>query len=192
MIRKILLGILVFILVLAAGGYFYYRFVIYQPPAISEEDRSSIYLMPLPASLKLKGGEFEITPDLKISFENYSDDQLEKAVERFLQRLSERSGIEFSGDVRSASLIIACHGGSESDVQQLIENESYTLKITSKRIELRSASPYGSLRGLETLLQLLVVEDGKSYFPAAEINDSPRFPWRGLSSFRIHPMNRGK
>jgi len=180
MIKKILLGILVFILVLAAGGYFYYRIVIYQPPAISEEDRSSIYLMPLPSSLKIKGGEFEITRDLKISLDNYSDERLEKAVGRFLERLIERSGVEISSNSQNANFIISCLAGSENEIQQLKEIESYTLNVNSKRIELESASPYGILRGLETLLQLLIVEEDKRYIPAVEIVDSPRFPWRGL------------
>ncbi len=36
------------------------------------------------------------------------------------------------------------------------------------------------MRGLETLLQLLDGDKDGFYFPAVSIQDSPRFPWRGL------------
>lgn len=52
--------------------------------------------------------------------------------------------------------------------------------IDSKGIELTAANPLGIMHGLETLLQL--VESGPQgwVFPDVRIDDTPRFPWRGL------------
>lgn len=59
-------------------------------------------------------------------------------------------------------------------------NESYSLMITppSTVVTLNAATRVGVLRGLETLYQLYNVTDGK--FPAVNIEDSPRFAFRGL------------
>jgi hexosaminidase len=38
----------------------------------------------------------------------------------------------------------------------------------------------GALRGLETLLQLLDADRNGYFFPGVQIEDQPRFPWRGL------------
>ncbi len=181
MIKKIIFSLLGLIAVLIAAGYAYYRLFIYQPPLISDEDRAAIKMMPLPAAMELDGGEFKIKDGINISFRNYSDEKLERAASRFLMRLSESTSVQLSNDEKSdASIIIDCLGDSPEPVQQLREDESYNLKISSQNIVLHSNSPYGTLRGLETLLQLLEVKDEGSYFPALELNDEPRFPWRGL------------
>jgi hexosaminidase len=36
------------------------------------------------------------------------------------------------------------------------------------------------MNGMQTLLQLLNSDEIGYYFPSVEINDEPRFPWRGL------------
>ncbi len=65
--------------------------------------------------------------------------------------------------------------------QRLSDAEDYRLSINGTHARLDAGTPLGAVRGLETLLQL--VQPGKSGFelPAVEIEDFPRFPWRGLS-----------
>jgi hexosaminidase len=60
------------------------------------------------------------------------------------------------------------------------ENESYTLVIKSGDIQLNAETDLGAMHGLETLLQLIQNKNGSYFFPGCIINDSPRFPWRGL------------
>ena len=60
------------------------------------------------------------------------------------------------------------------------EDESYQLLVTSRGIDLKAITDIGALRGLETLLQLLRLDDQGVTVPIIEINDEPRFPWRGL------------
>ncbi len=181
MIKKIIIWILVTILLIVVGGYAYYRLAIYQPPAISAEDRSEINLMPLPAKLKLHSGKFEIADDLHVSFKAFSNDRLKRAAERFMDRLSSTTSIKFKNEPTSGNtIVIDCLNDSSKPIQQVKEDESYSLKISGSAIVLKSNTPYGVLRGLETLLQLVKTDNSQAYFPTVEIEDAPRFAWRGI------------
>jgi hexosaminidase len=65
-------------------------------------------------------------------------------------------------------------------VQSLAENEQYTLEITPAGARLDAPTTVGVIRGLETVLQLLVSDSAGRFLPAVRIEDAPRFPWRGL------------
>ncbi|HEU4870566.1 MAG TPA: family 20 glycosylhydrolase, partial [Pyrinomonadaceae bacterium] len=60
------------------------------------------------------------------------------------------------------------------------ENESYRIDITRRQAMLTAPTVVGALRGLETLLQLLDADRNGYFFPGVQIDDRPRFPWRGL------------
>lgn len=71
------------------------------------------------------------------------------------------------------------------------DDESYQLNIADGRISLRAHSSTGVLYGLMTLSQLLQCETQLCTLPALEINDQPRFRWRGLlldSARRFIPL----
>ena len=64
---------------------------------------------------------------------------------------------------------------------QLPTPESYTLSVTSQRIEIRATSGAGLFYGMQTLLQLMQPASTGSYsVPSVEIEDTPRFAYRGL------------
>ena len=64
---------------------------------------------------------------------------------------------------------------------QLPSPESYTLSVTSQRIETRATSGAGLFYGMQTLLQLMQPTSTGSYsVPSVEIEDTPRFAYRGL------------
>ena len=64
---------------------------------------------------------------------------------------------------------------------QLPSPESYTLSVTSQRIEIRATSGAGLFYGMQTLLQLMQPAGTGSYSVASvEIEDTPRFAYRGL------------
>lgn len=59
--------------------------------------------------------------------------------------------------------------------------ESYTLSVTPQRIEIRATSGAGLFYGMQTLLQLMQPAGTGSYSVASvEIEDTPRFAYRGL------------
>ena len=64
---------------------------------------------------------------------------------------------------------------------QLPSPDSYTLSVTSQRIEIRATSGAGLFYGMQTLLQLMQPASTGSYsVPSVEIEDTPRFAYRGL------------
>ncbi|TDP73276.1 family 20 glycosylhydrolase [Roseateles toxinivorans] len=56
-------------------------------------------------------------------------------------------------------------------------DEGYRLAVRPDGIVLQAATVFGALRGLQTLAQLL---GASTDLPCVEIEDAPRFPWRGL------------
>src|SRR5580692_8873372 len=123
-------------------------------------------LMPWPAQIEMGQGSLAIGPTIRIALSGYSEPRLQKAVRRMGELVPDGS---------PATLIIQCEHAS-APVQQLGEDESYRLEVTPKQAHLSAANPLGVLRGLETFRQLVVSGE----IPAVDIQDRPRFPWRGL------------
>ena len=64
---------------------------------------------------------------------------------------------------------------------QLPSPESYTLSVTPQQILIRATSGAGLFYGMQTLLQLMQPASTGSYsVPSVEIEDTPRFAYRGL------------
>lgn len=68
---------------------------------------------------------------------------------------------------------------SEPAADRSFGPEEYRLVITRKRVELIASEPGGLFYGVQTLRQLVDGSDGKT-LPCLEIQDRPRFAWRGL------------
>ncbi|MGH7600699.1 MAG: beta-N-acetylhexosaminidase [bacterium] len=141
-------------------------------------------LMPLPAKIEFPAGKFNLTDSFKIAIAGNAEPRLYSGATRTLRRLAGRTGLFFPQDflrpgvtVDSPGLTINCERPGQI---KLGEDESYTLTITPAQILLAAQTDLGALRGLETFLQLLAVDEQGYYFPAAKIEDAPRFPWRGL------------
>ncbi|HLP13681.1 MAG TPA: family 20 glycosylhydrolase, partial [Flavobacteriales bacterium] len=60
-------------------------------------------------------------------------------------------------------------------------NGSYSLSVTQKEIKIRAANSDGIFNAFQSLFQLMVSR-GRHLckIPCCEINDSPRFEWRGM------------
>jgi hexosaminidase len=141
-------------------------------------------LVPTPSKVQLLDGKFDLQKDFSMSIKGNPDERIYQYATRVLRRLSGRTGIFFLQDFITSE--------SNSDTCQMIinckrpgkiilnDNESYSLKISTSKVELNSNTDLGALRGMETLLQLLSSDENGYYFPAIQIDDSPRFPWRGL------------
>ena len=145
---------------------------------------STLNVMPVPASIEIAEGQFIITKDFAVSIEGTPDDRIYSATTRFLVRLKNRTGIfinqglvDESANHANASLRIII---DQPGVVEYGENESYTISVTTNGIALKASTDIGALRGLETILQLVTPNADGYYIPTVQINDSPRFPWRGL------------
>ena len=137
--------------------------------------------MPLPAHIVAGQGQFLIDGSFGIGLEGYTEPRLVLARQRFLDRLSQETGIFFQGEAQASPASFTIKTGGASDpVQQLGEDESYRLDISTTHVQLTAANPLGVLRGLQTFLQLVKITPQGFGVPVAAIDDQPRFPWRGL------------
>ncbi|WP_458409417.1 glycoside hydrolase family 20 protein [Bacteroides congonensis] len=63
---------------------------------------------------------------------------------------------------------------------QLPTPESYTLSVTPSRVLIQATSGAGLFYGIQTLLQLSAASGESITVPAVEVQDTPRFAYRGL------------
>jgi hexosaminidase len=139
-------------------------------------------LMPLPSSIEMGQGAFELTPAFTIAYAKPPDERLSAAVARTLIRLQSASGVPLAhaAVASSAASLTIDVSGPDAPVQSVDEDESYQLTVTSQSIALKAATVVGAMHGLETLLQLQEFREGRAVIPAVTIADQPRFRWRGL------------
>jgi hexosaminidase len=151
--------------------------------------QAELPLMPMPAKVSQTAGGSPLTiqPDFSASIHGTgaSDARVRSGVQRALARLTAQTGVPLSTKLAPASatpkLLVTVESVDHPAPQKLGDPEDYRLSITGTQARLDAKTPLGAVRGLETLLQL--VQPGKTGFelPAVEIEDSPRFAWRGLS-----------
>jgi hexosaminidase len=143
---------------------------------------AEIDVLPRPAEFEFTGGKFILDSTFTVRIEKDSE-RILKAADRFLRRLSGRTGLFFDFDrPATPDTMAALMISAKQQVRQLAPgiNESYSLTVRPDNIQIVAETDIGALYALETLLQLLRVEDGNYCFPAVQITDSPRFAWRGL------------
>jgi hexosaminidase len=146
-------------------------------------------LMPVPEKIMKMDGAFRLDSTFTISISGNPDKRLYNAATRTLRHLSGLTGFFLSQDfiveqkakstnvVGKSEFTIDCKNPGKLGIK---EDESYTLNITSSKIELSAETDLGAIHGLQTFLQLLSSDNTGYYFPAVKVIDKPRFQWRGL------------
>lgn len=146
--------------------------------------QAELNVMPLPAKAQVASGTLKIDAGFAVGLSGYREARLDRVVQRFMVQLEGQTGIAFSSSAAATdrvkvTLLVATDHESKP-VQELGEDESYTLETSPEGAKLHAANPLGVLRGLQTFLQLVSVTPGGFAVPALSIQDQPRFPWRGL------------
>jgi hexosaminidase len=158
-------------------------FVIIANAAMQAQNQPTVSLMPIPAKLQLGTGTLKIDEHFTVAFSGYKEVRLEHARDRFMVQLHRQTGIVFAnsgpGDPSKATLLVTTDRDSKP-VQELGEDESYSLEVFASSAKLHAANPLGALHGLQTFLQLISITSEGFVAPAVNIEDRPRFPWRGL------------
>ncbi len=131
--------------------------------------------------MALGNGEFLVDGNFSVALQGFKDARLESARNRFVSALFSETGIPFrpSENTGSANFAIEVHSAA-SAVQQLEDDESYHLSVKPSQVHLTAANALGALHGLQTFLQLVHITAHGFVVPAVEIEDAPRFNWRGL------------
>lgn len=135
-------------------------------------DRKGIDVIPMPRSVEYHSGNFTISPETKF-YTNLSAES-RQALTDYLEGTS-------LGSVPFAESATGNNGIELNlcDSSIVTGNEAYRIEIVKKGVRLSANTETGIFYGLQTLLQLLNNGDNKT-LPALTINDSPRFPYRGL------------
>src|SRR5215213_5545458 len=152
--------------------------------AVNAQEAPKLTLMPVPASVKFQPTErLAIDANFKVATRGHSDARLQAGIFRFVKRLEGRTVLTLAPglapDDQMTQLMIQCDGPGKN-IPSVSENESYRIDITDRQAMLTAPTVVGALRGLETLLQLLDADRNGYFFPGVQIDDQPRFPWRGL------------
>lgn len=134
-------------------------------------------LIPAPASGRLLPGELRLGADCPID----SAAELTDLGADLRDRLSQLEG---SGD--NDGFIRLCLRPARNDSES---EESYELSVLPEGVEVNAPSRAGIFRGLQTLLQLIDASTEQGDYagapaccvlPCLEIEDAPRFAWRGM------------
>jgi hexosaminidase len=140
-------------------------------------------LIPLPAELKLRPGEFRLTPEADI----LTDDSNHWNADYLRGLLATPTGFPLrvrTGD-REAKNVIRLHlePGLES-----LGREGYRLEVRPEAVIIEAPMTTGVFYGIQSLRQLLPVEIEQRHpapgvgwsLPCQVITDRPRFAWRGF------------
>lgn len=149
------------------------------PPRILSVDRAELRLMPLPVAAELKPGSLDLRRGLTTVGVRCADYRVARALVRFGRQLAQMRPRTPSVRGGRVAFSVSCAKRAGS-TQQPVEDESYTVTVRPNELTLSAQTPFGVLRGLETILQLVQRTDSTISLPAITIDDRPRFPWRGL------------
>ncbi len=148
-----------------------------------EKSPEQLHLMPLPASVQMGQGALTLDAHFSAGFSGSHDARLDAALDRFLARLDRQCGgirrLQYNATSGGTPMLSLQVAGPGEVIQGVDEDESYHLNVTSSQATLTAATDVGAIRALETLLQLVAMQDGACHVPAVKIDDAPRFQWRG-------------
>jgi len=144
------------------------------------QDQPKLNLMPIPANLQTGTGDLRIDSSFSVALTGHTEPRLDRAVQRFLRQLSRQTAIPLSGKPSTKPTLTMHTDHASKEVQELGEDESYTLSISTNGAKIDAPTPLGAMHALQTFLQLVEVSPNGFTAPAVTIQDKPRFPWRGL------------
>ena len=159
--------------------------LVFSASSFSSAPNTDLNLMPYPQSVELKSGQLAITNNFSIYIDGYKSERIQQLAQRIIQRMEAQTGLPlltpFATSKKEATLIIDVDSAAENKIQDINIDESYELSINKKQIVLEAERPYGAIRGAETFLQLITTTKEGYFVPQINIEDEPRFPWRGAS-----------
>jgi hexosaminidase len=172
------------------------------------EEQEQLNLMPWPQQVSVQEGSLPVGDSMSVLVTGENSPRLQQALERFAARVLQHSGLPLKLENNTAKqwdknlkknrqsqsaqnklgrnnspihlqINIASDAAEKNSAWTMGADESYQLTVTPEQIQLHAETTLGALHGLQTLLQLLHVQDQVVFFPLITITDAPRFPWRG-------------
>ncbi|RZA37133.1 MAG: beta-hexosaminidase [Lysobacteraceae bacterium] len=145
-------------------------------PAPARAQDAPLPLIPLPATLDVRQGGFQLTSATPV----YANGDAAAIVARQFADYLRRS--------RKLELEVPQTGGAKGKAIEFVINaaaaaspEGYTLEVSPQRVRVAAADARGLFYGAVTLWQLATLNnDAALNIPAVRIEDAPRFGWRGF------------
>ena len=139
-------------------------------------------LLPRPATLSLGAGTFSLTRDTVI----VADQQTRMIGTWLADTLAPALGFTLEVLSENPSQKPALRLALNAELAHL-GKEGYTLKVSQEAVEIQALAPVGVFYGAQTLRQILPTEIFSAtpvqrawQVPELAIEDTPRFPWRGV------------
>lgn len=139
-------------------------------------------LMPFPKSTQASDNELLLHSHFHLQIEGMSEPRALFLHQRLSSQLSSLGWPNTETLVDSTHIKIHVNQGNSLAYQlpKLHHDESYQLKIDQQGITIYAQTDFGALQGAATLHQLLFNFYQQKRIPELNINDFPRFPWRGF------------
>ena len=127
-------------------------------------------IIPMPNEVRYKGKGFDLTGLKNIT----GDERFASAMKIAKEQLEKDLGVKLGEASEDA---IAFEYDSD------IPAEGYEIEITDKGIEIEASDNSGALYAVQTLRMAAMAgtKARDTYLPGAEIEDYPRFGWRGVN-----------
>ncbi len=143
-----------------------------------------IAIVPRPAQLIEGEGVFQVDKDLPVVAGTQARAEAVKLIDALAPAMGFRLKVVEAAPEGARAVVLSL----DPSLEDRLGKEGYALRVTPQRIDLRAAAPAGLFYGGQTLRQLLPPQvfsarqaEGVDWVvPSVEIEDRPRFAWRGL------------
>ena len=130
-------------------------------------------IVPLPQEITVtEGTSFTLDETVAIAYQG--DEAMKQNATFLAEYIKEKVGLDLPITNQSSNKAITLSVENNGD-----NPEGYQLTVSADGIAIIGASPAGVFYGIQTLRKALPVTKGKAKLPAVEINDYPRFSYRG-------------
>lgn len=142
-----------------------------------------VALVPQPSHLNVTNESFEFGKQVKAKVAPYQGDSINIVFDSFKDDFRKATGIKISSTRNEAKATILLNLNKE------LAADAYKLNVSKEQIRIEAARPVGFFYALQTLKQLMprnvmagvAMTERKTWsIPTVEIEDAPRFQWRGF------------
>lgn len=142
-----------------------------------------VALVPQPSHLNVTNESFEFGKQVKAKVAPYQGDSINIVFDSFKDDFRKATGIKIASTRNEAKATILLNLNKE------LAADAYKLNVSKEQIRIEAARPVGFFYALQTLKQLMprnvmagvaMTEQKAWSIPTVEIEDAPRFQWRGF------------